>query len=107
MKKDIKKVIRDGNVAVLISPGFGAGWYSWNSDYPEMLFHPKLVEMVETGRKNEITDEWMQENLGIDIHPLGAEDLDIIWLKEGTAFCVEEYDGSESIKTSEDFNLTA
>ena len=23
----------DGNVAVLYSPGFGAGWYTWNTDY--------------------------------------------------------------------------
>ena len=26
----MEKVIRNGQVAVLYSPGFGAGWYSWN-----------------------------------------------------------------------------
>jgi hypothetical protein len=31
--KKIKKVIRDGKVAVLISDGYGAGWYSWNKKY--------------------------------------------------------------------------
>jgi hypothetical protein len=28
----MEKVIRDGKVAVLYSPGYGAGWYSWNRD---------------------------------------------------------------------------
>ena len=26
------KVIRDGKVAVIISPGFGAGWSTWADD---------------------------------------------------------------------------
>lgn len=32
------KVIEDGKVAVLISPNYGAGWYSWNihnTEYPD------------------------------------------------------------------------
>lgn len=68
----MEKVIRDGNVAILYSPGFGAGWYTWNTSYPEIIFHPKLVEMVESGRKDEIDDEWVEENLGIRIFAGGA-----------------------------------
>ena len=49
----MEKVIRDGKVAVLISQGWGAGWYSWHRDNQQLLFHPKLVEMVEQNRKNE------------------------------------------------------
>ena len=45
----MEKVIKEGKVAVLVSPNYGAGWYSWNSGYKELLFHPKLVEMVEQG----------------------------------------------------------
>lgn len=94
-------------VAVLYSPGFGAGWYSWNQDYKELLFHPKLVEMVESGRAREINDEWVLENLGIDIYTGGAYSLKIEWLKEGTAFIIDEYDGSESIQTVESLAITA
>ena len=101
------KVIRDGKVAVLISQGFGAGWYSWNTKYKELLFHPKLVEMVEQQRIEEITDEWVNENLGIDIYTGGSDGLKIYWLPIGTAFHVEEYDGSESIKTIEDLCIVA
>ena len=33
----MNKVIRDGKVAVLYSPGYGAGWYSWNWNHPECV----------------------------------------------------------------------
>ena len=48
----MNKVIRDGKVAVLVSPGFGAGWSTWSyvgeEDYRNfMLFDSTLVTMVE------------------------------------------------------------
>jgi hypothetical protein len=103
----MEKVIRDGNVAVLYSPGFGAGWYSWNTEHKEILFHPKLVEMIEAGRAKEIDDKWVKENLDIDIYTGGAYDLKIEWLPEGTAFHIDEYDGSESIQTIEALTIIA
>ena len=47
----VDKVIRDGKVAVLYSPGFGAGWSTWaDTDQRDIaLFHPKLVEAAESG----------------------------------------------------------
>ena len=103
----MEKVIRNGQVAVLYSPGFGAGWYSWNSN-KELLFHPKLVEMVENNRQSEITTQWIQENLGINnVYCGGADDLQIKWLDEGTIFEIDEYDGSESIRTLENLTLIA
>lgn len=99
----MEKVIRDGKVAVLISHGFGAGWYSWNHEHKQLLFDPKLVDMVEKGRANDITEEWVKENLGIDnVYCGGASDLKIHWLPIGTAFLVDEYDGNESLTTDAD-----
>lgn len=103
----MEKVIRDGKVAVLVLHGFGAGWYSWNSEHQELLFHPKLVEMVEQKRNEEIDDEWVKENLGIDIYAGGADGLTIHWLPIGTAFEIDEYDGSESLRTLADLVLVA
>ena len=103
----MEKVIRDGKVAVLVSFGYGAGWYSWNTEHKEILFHPKLVEMVEQDRKKEITKEFIKEYLGIDMHPCGLSGLSIVWVKEGTAFEIEEYDGAESLKTLSDLTLVA
>ena len=104
----MEKVIRNNEVAVLISHGFGAGWYSWNTEHQELLYHPKLVEMVEQNRANEIDEDWVLENLKIsDIYCGGAKGLKIHWLTVGTAFEVDEYDGVESLRTLADLVLVA
>lgn len=96
----MEKVIRNNKVAVLVSHGFGAGWYSWNAEHPELLFHPKIVEMVEQNLADEIDNDWIKENIGIsNIYCGGASDLQIHWLPVGTAFEVDEYDGKESLIT--------
>jgi len=93
----MEKVIRNGKVAVLFSPKFGAGWYTWNHNI-EIVFNPKIVEMVEQGKQGDIDTEWIEENLGIKgIYCGGAEDLQISWLPINTKFLIDEYDGSESI----------
>lgn len=103
----MEKVIRDGKVAVLISHGFGAGWYSWNSN-KQLLFSPKIVEMVEQGKADQINEDWIEENLGIkDVYCGGASDLKIHWIPIGTAFKVEEYDGAESLLTMDDLSIVA
>jgi hypothetical protein len=103
----MEKVIKDGKVAVIYSPGYGSGWFSWNSRFPEILFHPKLVELVLENRHNEITREFVKDLLGIDSETYffmgsSANQLEVIWLDEGTKFYVRVYDGSEDIITSED-----
>ena len=108
METEMKKVIRNGKVAVLVSSGVGAGWYSWNSAHKEILFHPKVVEMVEQGRNNKIDDEWVKENLWIDnIYCGGVGGLTIHWLPAGTSFSIEEYDWAEVLMTSESLNQIA
>lgn len=104
----MQKVIRDGKVAVLISSDFGAGWYSWNSQHEGLLFHPKIVAMVEANRQSEINPDFILKELGIsNIYCGGANDLEIMWLPEGTAFKVYEYDGSEDLITMDDLNIIA
>lgn len=101
------KVIRNGKVAVLVSSGFGAGWstWNWNADYEEyLLFHPKLIQLVEEGRKSEITSEWIEQELGLnEVFTGGTEGLEIEWVPVGTRFYIDEYDGAESIRTIDDF----
>jgi hypothetical protein len=103
----MEKVTREGKVAVLVSYGYGAGWYSWNED-KRLLFHPKLVELVENDRCKEITESWVLDNLGISgVYCGGARDLSIVWIEEGTAFEIDEYDGAESLKTLSSLTLVA
>lgn len=104
----MKKVIRDGKVAVLYSPGYGSGWGS-NTQFTELIFHPKLVELVENNQREKITEELVKQLLVEDgivdededpyvyVSNSNVGNLKIEWLEEGTIFEIEEYDGSESI----------
>ena len=83
----MEKVIRHGKVAVLISPNFGAGWYSWNRSHPQLLFSAKIIWLVERNKSNQITEEWVKENLNISgVYCGGAKGLEIFWLPVGTRF---------------------
>ena len=103
------KLIRDGKVAVLVSPGYGAGWYTWNSDRPECLFDPDIVKMVlgeVEGSISELAEQkWDQGN--DSFYSGGADDLVVQWLDEGTQFRINEYDGSETLVTMPDLYLVA
>ena len=102
------KVVRDGKVAVLYSPGYGAGWYSWNTDVKECLFHPKIIEMVEQDKRNDITDEFCEALFKVGyFFAGGAKQLRIEWLPEGTPFTIEEYDGSEQVTTLDALQIVA
>ena len=99
----MQTVIRDGKVAVLYSPGYGAGWYTWNVPI-EGLFHPELVEAVE--RKASSTEiKEIAERLFGDNYYGGADQLRIEWVPVGTQFRIEEYDGSESIFIQSDYTF--
>lgn len=95
------KVIRDSEVAVLYSPNFGAGWYSWHG-VEELLFSPEIVSIIEScgedddKKYNEIM-AYMEENYP-DVYAEGARDLTITWLPKGTCFEIGEYDGHESVR---------
>ena len=89
------KVVRDGKVAVLVSPGYGAGWSTWNKNCAACLFDPEVVAWVENGKQGPIPD--MEAKYGGFFFDGGAEDLLIEWVPVGERFRIDEYDGSESI----------
>jgi hypothetical protein len=90
-----EKYIKDGLVAVLYSPGFGAGWYTWNTKYEGLVFDKEIVEAVLADNLNLVTE--ICERKYPDAYLGGARDLTVAWLDEGTLFEIREYDGSESI----------
>jgi len=101
----VDKVIEDGEVAVLYSPGFGAGWYTWNYAHPECLFDPEIVDMVRSGADTAEIEELAQSKWaqGNDyFYPGGADCLTVMWLREGSRFRIDEYDGSEDLVTEAD-----
>ncbi len=92
----MNKVIQNGKVAVLISPGFGAGWSTWNSEYPEMLFDPGMVDLVINGDQEQMRAyaelKWPDAYMG------GLSKLEVEWVEQGRLIKINEYDGSESIE---------
>jgi hypothetical protein len=89
------RIIRDGRVAVVYSPGYGAGWSTWNNDVPGMIFDPGLVDLVLEGNKEKILAyvmlRWSDANI------LGVDDLAVEWIPEGVDFVINEYDGAETL----------
>ena len=102
------KVIRDGKVAVLISPGYGAGWSTWADDDISqlLLFDRRFVEAAEAGVKD---IEPIAKHVAGDeyVYCGGWEDVYVEWVPVGTRFCVEEYDGSERLRLIDDLSITA
>lgn len=99
----MKKVIRDGKVAVLISPGYGAGWYTWHG-IEELLYDPQIVRILENPDADEDSssiERYCEKTYGDDSYYGGAEGLKVVWLPEGTKFVLDEYDGSETLRILE------
>ena len=99
---EIKKMVKDGKVAVLISPEYGAGWYTWNRNKEtgggeQLLFSPELVAAVLAGAKpKELVA--LAKDLFPDAYEGGAGNLEVRWLPVGAKFDVDEYDGFESLR---------
>jgi hypothetical protein len=90
----MEKVIRNGLVGVLVSPGFGAGFYTWGAPL-EAIFNPTLIDLIENEKYQEAID--FVEKTWEDLYSGGVGNMKVVWIEEGTEFTIEEYDGSESI----------
>jgi len=98
----MNRLIRDGQVAVLYSPGHGAGWSTWCHEDEHMrlsmLFDPQIADIVDRG-----APDWREQAEAIalvkyaEVYTGGLRELQVKWLPVGTQFRVLEYDGFESL----------
>ena len=89
----MKMFKKDGKTAVLVSPGFGAGFSTWNK--PEMAVDFDLVEAFLSGDKTRFAYILLEK---YDEFYGDVENLEVQWVDEGKKFRVEEYDGNESLE---------
>ena len=94
-----EKHIVDGKVAVLYSPGFGAGWSTWaygDTDKAMAMDRDLVLAFLDGGVDAlvKITEQKYPDN-----YTGGSKDVVVAWLPVGTAFKIREYDGSETIHT--------
>lgn len=88
------KVERDGRVAVLVSPGYGAGWSTWADDPEAAVFAPDVVAWVERGKPDDGSVDAFAEKYG---YTGGLPSVEIEWVAKGERFTIDEYDGSEGL----------
>lgn len=111
----VDKVIRDGKVAVLISPGYGIGW---STSVPTklreiLLFDKRFVEACEAQvididpLTEVVLGDCFDFNYYSDFYSGGWCNVEIVWLDEGTQFAVLEYDGCETVALIKDLTITA
>lgn len=99
----MKKLTNEkGEVAVLYSPGFGAGWYSWSRENKQCLFDPEVVQWVLDGKPNDRCPNVEDGRYGEYFYAGGMKKLEVKWLAPGRRFRIDEYDGSESLVVESD-----
>ena len=95
----MNRLIRNGQVAVIYSPGFGAGWSTWNAEYDdeELIFDPGLADLISNGKSQGqieayVALKWPEAYTG------GLDQVVVKWVPVGTKFKITEYDGSENLE---------
>lgn len=108
----MEKLICNNMTAVLISPGYGAGWSTWfhyeNDDLnKQAVFDPELAQAVLDKPQDSSQKEfnlWLTYIKEIcqrkypDQYTGGVGDLEVRWVPVGARFRIHEYDGHESVE---------
>ena len=96
----VEKYVKDGQVAILITSNYGAGWSTWNnSDKKEyLLFDKALVELALKGSYEKLARMVLEHFPDDYVCVLGAGDLKVKFVPIGSQFIVSKYDGPESLE---------
>lgn len=98
-----------GEIAVLVSRGYGAGWSTWNP-YPELAWDKRVVELFLRLTLCERYDlahdspkmDWARYLMSgwgySDIYWGGFNNCSIEWVPAGKPFRIDGYDGAEDLE---------
>lgn len=106
---------KEGKIAVLVSPGYGAGWSTWSSEYGLSLATDKRIvekfleckkadgllkkiDRYDSAEEKEL-EEWLASIGYPKVYVGGFADIVIKWVSPGTAIRIYEYDGYETLET--------
>ena len=85
---------------VLISPGFGAGWSTWNP--PMLAFDERLIRAFEGGITEDEMEKLCVECGYMNTYMGGFYQLEVVDIPSGKLFQIREYDGNEYIEYFDD-----
>lgn len=102
----VTKYIKDGLVAVIIAPDDDSGWSTANrnKNAEYLLFDAELVHLVLNNDTKAACAKAKAERLAFTG---GVQKLEVQWVKSGTKFKIDEYDGVEVLITVDDLIFTA
>lgn len=86
-----------GEIGVLVSGGFGAGWSTWNDNEEFLAMDKTLVEMRLRDAPESEVSAYCKKMVGEVPYMGGWEQVKVKWLDKGTAFTIDDYDGNESL----------
>lgn len=90
----------NGEVGVLVSYGFGAGWSTWNS--LAIAYDKRVIEKWLSGASELQMKEYL-ESIGYgDVYTGGYKQLQLEFVPCEKRFYIKEHDGSESLVFEED-----
>jgi hypothetical protein len=97
-----KYINKNGDVAVIVSPGYGGGY----SEDGLSVFDPEVVRLILNYPNDPHGSKAAYKKLMVDKYNKDyAPDfgqLEVEWLKPGTEFRIAEYDGYETIELKEE-----
>ena len=98
----------EGKYGVVISPGFGAGFSTWNDS--RLAYDKRIVGLALQYINKEITAEELKElieSYGYDkVYISSSLNLEVVWVEPYCYFRIKEYDGSESIEFLDEMDFT-
>ena len=95
----------NGEIGVLVSYGYGAGWSTWYDDLDLALDKRIIEKFLELSSKDieyKVAEKEMKdylENLGYkNVFCGGLEGLTLEYVSPGTPIKINEYDGAKSLE---------
>jgi hypothetical protein len=100
----MEKVIVEGKVAVVIHPEYGLGWSSAYPDIPELLFDPGIISLYKEKQWEKLKTYLVLKfpDVAYSYSDRDIKSLVICWVRQGSKFRIEAYDGMESIVLYDD-----
>lgn len=111
---------KSGDIGVLVSPGYGAGWSTWNQE--ELAYDKRVVEYWLSHKDDQ---KWMGEiasyeknqtqidakehfkSLGYDgVYFGGFKQIRLEFVPSGVPFRIDEYDGWENLHVASSDEFT-
>jgi len=91
-----EKLIKDGKVAVLIHPDYGAGWSSAAFRRKEEILFDKDIAQAVLDKDFELAESIATQKYHDECLP-GLDKIKVVWIPVGEEFRLTEYDGYEHI----------